>query len=103
MLAMDVSGSMQCGGCVGSPSIQPHVASAAMAMVTARTEHDHKFVAFSHTIVPMYINSNMRLEEVLKAASSVSDKVKINTSKVFVILTFLFEISPIYICTRNRS
>ncbi|CAB3994153.1 60 kDa SS-A Ro ribonucleo -like, partial [Paramuricea clavata] len=32
MLAMDVSGSMQCGGCVGSPSIQPHVASAAMAM-----------------------------------------------------------------------
>ena len=103
MLAMDVSGSMQSGGCVGSPSIQPHVASAAMAMVTARTEDDHKFVAFSHTIVPMNINSNMRLEEVLKAASSVSDKVQVNTSKVFAILRFLFEISPICICTRNRS
>ncbi|CAB3992386.1 60 kDa SS-A Ro ribonucleo -like [Paramuricea clavata] len=96
MLAMDVSGSMQCGGCVGSPSIQPHVASAAMAMVTARTEDDHIFVAFSHTIVPMNINSHMRLEEVLKAASSVSDKVQINTSKVFAVLRFLFEISRIY-------
>ena len=74
MLAMDVSGSMQSGGCVGSPGIQPHVASAAMAMVTARTEEDHEFVAFSHTMVPMNITSTMRLEQVLRAASSVSDK-----------------------------
>ncbi len=73
MLAMDVSGSMQCGGCVGSPSIQPHVASAAMAMVTARTEKDHEFVAFSHTIVPMGIDSEMRLQEVLKVVSRVSN------------------------------
>ncbi|CAB4035748.1 Hypothetical predicted protein [Paramuricea clavata] len=112
MLAMDVSGSMQCGGCVGSPSIQPHVASAAMAMnveptdkeqdvqcggcvgspsiqprvaaaamamVTARTENDPQFVAFSQTIVPMNINSNMSLEEVLKAASSVA---KTNTAEI---------------------
>lgn len=70
---MDVSGSMQCGGCVGSPSIQPHVASAAMAMVTARTETDHKFVAFSRTIVPMDISRVMRLKEVLKVGSSVSE------------------------------
>ena len=72
MLAMDVSGSMQDGGCVGSPGIRPHVASAAMAMVTARTEEHHTFVAFSNTIVPMGINSQMRLEEVLKVANRVS-------------------------------
>ena len=72
LLAMDVSGSMGSGGCVGSPNIQPSVASAAMAMVTARTEQHHQFVAFSHTIVPMEINATMRLEQVLKTASSVS-------------------------------
>ncbi|XP_028395010.1 60 kDa SS-A/Ro ribonucleoprotein-like [Dendronephthya gigantea] len=71
MLAMDVSGSMQSGGCVGSPSIQPHIASAAMAMVTARTEENHKFVAFSEKIVPMNINSSMKLEEVLKVVNSI--------------------------------
>ena len=68
---MDVSGSMQSGGCVGSPGIQPHVASAAMAMVTARTEQHHTFVAFSNTIVPFEINTDMTLEEVINAASSV--------------------------------
>ena len=71
MLAMDVSGSMQSGGCVGSPGIRPHVASAAMAMVTARTEQHHTFVAFSNTIVPLEINKDMTLEQVINATSSV--------------------------------
>ena len=72
MLALDVSGSMQSGGCIGSPSIQPYVASAAMVMVTARTEEHHTFVAFSETIVPLPINSDMTLEQVINATSSVS-------------------------------
>ena len=84
---------------MGSPSIEPRVAAAAMAMVTARTEVDPKFVAFSHTIVPIDINSNMRLEEVLKAASSVAET---NTAEVFAVFKFskfYFEISLICICT----
>ncbi|XP_046844072.1 60 kDa SS-A/Ro ribonucleoprotein-like [Xenia sp. Carnegie-2017] len=71
MLAMDVSGSMQFSGCIGASSIKPHVASAAMAMMTARTEEHHKFVAFSHEIVPMEISSNMNLNEVLNVANNI--------------------------------
>lgn len=71
MLALDVSGSMQCGGCNGAPGIQPHIASAAMSMVTARTEEHHKFVAFSTTIIPMQINKDMKLEQVLNVISAV--------------------------------
>lgn len=71
MLAMDVSGSMQSSGCVGSPSILPSIASAAMAMVTARTEKHHEFVAFSNSIVSLNINSSMTLEEVLTVVNSV--------------------------------
>ena len=72
MLAMDVSGSMQFSGCIGASTMKPHVASAAMAMMTARTEEHHKFVAFSHEIVPMEISSNMNLNEVLKICNEVS-------------------------------
>ncbi|XP_046844078.1 60 kDa SS-A/Ro ribonucleoprotein-like [Xenia sp. Carnegie-2017] len=71
MLAMDVSGSMQASGCIGASTIKPHVASAAMAMVTARTEEHHEFVAFSHEIVPMKISSNMNLDEVLKICNEI--------------------------------
>ena len=38
LLAVDVSGSMTCGGVIGSNSLTPRDASAALAMVTARTE-----------------------------------------------------------------
>ena len=65
LLAIDVSGSMTTGGCNGASSISPSVASAAMAMVTARTENSHKFVGFSHEIVPLNIDSEMSLERVI--------------------------------------
>ncbi|XP_046843919.1 60 kDa SS-A/Ro ribonucleoprotein-like [Xenia sp. Carnegie-2017] len=71
MLAMDVSGSMQFSRCIGASTIKPHVASAAMAMMTARTEERHEFVAFSHEIVPMEISSNMNLDEVLNVANNI--------------------------------
>ena len=53
-------------GCAGTPCITPRVASAAMSMVTARTESDHHFVAFSHKIVPLIIDQKMTLDEVLQ-------------------------------------
>ena len=53
-------------GCAGTPSITPRVASAAMSMVTARTESAHHFVAFSHTIVPLMIDQSLTLDEVLQ-------------------------------------
>ena len=72
LLALDVSGSMTWGGCNGSPNITPAMASAAMAMVIARTEQLHHFVAFSHEIVSVGIKSELRLEEVLELLRQVN-------------------------------
>jgi len=47
LLALDVSGSMGSGAVSGVPNLTPRVASAAMALVTAATERDHTFVAFT--------------------------------------------------------
>jgi 60 kDa SS-A/Ro ribonucleoprotein len=47
LLALDVSGSMECGMVAGVPGLTPRVASAAMAMITAATETDHRVVAFT--------------------------------------------------------
>ncbi|MDX2092870.1 MAG: TROVE domain-containing protein [Kofleriaceae bacterium] len=47
LLALDVSGSMASGMVAGVPGLTPRIASAAMALVTAATERDHAFVAFT--------------------------------------------------------
>jgi 60 kDa SS-A/Ro ribonucleoprotein len=47
LLALDVSGSMAAGVVAGVPGLTPRVASAAMALVTAATEKQHAFVAFT--------------------------------------------------------
>jgi 60 kDa SS-A/Ro ribonucleoprotein len=47
LLALDVSGSMGCGSIAGVPNLTPRVGSAAMALITAATERDHSFVAFT--------------------------------------------------------
>jgi 60 kDa SS-A/Ro ribonucleoprotein len=47
LLALDVSGSMDMGMVAGVPGLTPRVASAAMALVTAATEPQHAFVAFT--------------------------------------------------------
>ncbi|XP_046844083.1 60 kDa SS-A/Ro ribonucleoprotein-like [Xenia sp. Carnegie-2017] len=66
MLALDVSPSMSYTGCLGTPCLTPLVAAAAMSMVTARTESEHQFVAFSDKIVPLMISSDMTLDEVIQ-------------------------------------
>lgn len=70
LLAIDVSGSMSWGNCIGT-SITPRVASAAMAMLTARTEPQYHFVGFSHRLVPLNINSTQRLDTVIRTIEQV--------------------------------
>ena len=72
MLALDVSGSMTCGCVCGAQTISPRVASAAMAMVTARTEQGYEFVGFSHSLIKLEINSTMSLNEVIETIERVS-------------------------------
>ena len=72
LLAIDVSGSMSWGGCAGASSITPRVASAAMAMVTARTEPNYYFVGFSHNLVPLNLGDEMQLDEVIETIEQAS-------------------------------
>lgn len=64
MLGLDVSGSMSWGDVSGVPGLTPRQASAAMAMVTARTENKYVFTAFSHELVDCPITANMSLNDV---------------------------------------
>ena len=57
MLALDVSGSMGGGMIAGTPGLNPREGSAAMAMVTARTEPDYMFTAFSTQMIPLNISA----------------------------------------------
>jgi 60 kDa SS-A/Ro ribonucleoprotein len=54
----------------GVPGLTPRVASAAMALVTAATEADHAFLAFSHELVPLRISPRQRLDDVVKATAN---------------------------------
>lgn len=67
MLALDVSGSMSWGEIAGMKGITPRVASAALSLVTARTEQDYTIMGFSHTLVPITISPRQRLDDVVKS------------------------------------
>jgi 60 kDa SS-A/Ro ribonucleoprotein len=71
MLALDVSGSMSWGKIASMP-ITPRVGSAAMAMVTARTEANYIVTAFSHQMVPVSISPRQRLDDVVKILENIS-------------------------------
>ena len=82
MLALDVSGSMV-APVHGLPFLSCREASAAMALVTAATEADHRFVAFTNGgrpslhsahgintgLTPLAISSRQRLDDVIKATA----------------------------------
>ncbi|MEL6271884.1 MAG: TROVE domain-containing protein, partial [Chloroflexota bacterium] len=72
MLALDVSGSMGWGNIAGLPNINPREGAAAMAMVTARTEPQYTFTAFSHEMIPLDIHAGMSIEQVVKATSGLA-------------------------------
>jgi 60 kDa SS-A/Ro ribonucleoprotein len=65
-LALDVSGSMEGASVNGMPFLTCRDAAAAMALITASTEPNADFVAFSGTMVPLPIRPTMRLTEVLR-------------------------------------
>ncbi|HEX7841425.1 MAG TPA: TROVE domain-containing protein [Kofleriaceae bacterium] len=65
LLALDVSGSMACGTIAGVPNLTPRVGSAAMALVTAATERDGTFVAFSSGLTRLAISPRQRLDDVV--------------------------------------
>lgn len=69
MLALDVSGSMTWNDIVGMPGVTPRVGSAAMAMVTARSEPQHLVTAFTGgyhrgVIQPLAISPRQRLDDI---------------------------------------
>jgi 60 kDa SS-A/Ro ribonucleoprotein len=83
LLALDVSGSMEGGTVAGVPGLTPRVASAAMSLVTAATERDHAFVAFTAApggyggqwgggpsgITTLSISPRQRLDDVVREVS----------------------------------
>ncbi len=84
LLALDVSGSMGTGMVAGVPGLTPRIASAALALVTAATEKQHAFVAFTAPATGKFggkwgggapglseieISPRWRLDRVVKAVS----------------------------------
>lgn len=72
MLALDISGSMGMGMIAGVAGLTPREASAAMAMVTARTEPNHSFMGFGHNFIKLDISAKMRLDDVVNRISGLS-------------------------------
>ena len=68
VLALDVSGSMACGGVAGS-SLTPREAAAAMALVTAATEEHWQVVGFASGLTPLPIGPSMRLDQAVAATA----------------------------------
>lgn len=66
LLALDVSGSMTAGNVGGVVGLKPRIASAVMAMVTARTEPNYHLFAFSQGFVPIDITASDSLDTVLE-------------------------------------
>ena len=86
LLALDVSGSMTCGQIAGVPGLTPRDASAALALVTAATEHRYEIVGFyagnggfksgrsrfagwADGLTPLAVSPRQRLDDAVKAVS----------------------------------
>lgn len=67
LLCLDISGSMGSGAIAGIPGLTPRVASAAMAMVTMRTEKHYGVLGFSDHLIPLPLSPKQRLDDVVKS------------------------------------
>jgi 60 kDa SS-A/Ro ribonucleoprotein len=65
VLGLDVSGSMGWGEIAGLPGVTPAVGSAAMAMVTLRSEPEVQTMAFSNELVRVDLSGRQRLDDVV--------------------------------------
>ena len=83
LLALDVSGSMDCGAVAGVPGLSPRAASAAMALVTNAVEDDVQIVGFTSAVsgfgglwgggtsglTPIGLSRKTRLDHAVKTVS----------------------------------
>ncbi|MBI1256221.1 MAG: TROVE domain-containing protein [Chloroflexi bacterium] len=69
MLALDVSGSMGMGNISGVPGLTPRDATAALALVTARTEPNYLITGFSTQMIRLNISAKMRLNDAIRTVS----------------------------------
>ena len=69
LLALDVSGSMTVGAVAGCVGLTPRNASAAMALVTARTEPNYHIFGFSDDFVHVPITATDKLVSAIEAVS----------------------------------
>lgn len=72
LIAMDTSGSMTWSDLMGVPGLNPNVASAALAMMIARTESQSHITAFSTTLKDVGINASDSLEQAVQKTRKVS-------------------------------
>lgn len=71
-IGIDVSSSMAYGAIAGVAGLTPAMASAAMAMVIARTSDEYFMVGFNNKLVPLSITAQSRLADVLKQTTNVN-------------------------------
>ena len=71
LLALDVSGSMRSGTVAGCKGLTPRNASAAMALVTARTEPHYHIFGFSDDFVPLPISASDKLASAVDTVSGI--------------------------------
>lgn len=71
LLALDVSGSMGAGTVAGCKGLTPRNASAAMALVTARTEPHYHIFGFSDDFITLPISASDKLASAVEAVSDI--------------------------------
>ena len=74
MLALDVSGSMTCGGCNGCEQLSPSIAATALSMVTWNTEEHVEMVAFGGHLTRLEdhgLRKNLTINEAWRKMSQV--------------------------------
>ncbi len=70
LLALDISGSMMDGTVAGCKGLTPRNASAAMALVTARTEPHYHIFGFSKDFIPLSISASDKLSSAIDTVSN---------------------------------
>lgn len=72
LLAIDVSGSMRSGEVGGVPGLSPAMASAAMAMVIARTEPRYHVMGFAHDFRDLGVTAEDSLSEAMRKTNNMN-------------------------------
>lgn len=71
LIALDISGSMGIGNVAGVNGLSPRVASAAMSLITMRSEKNWAIKGFAHYLRDLPITDKMRLDSVIEKISGI--------------------------------